>query len=174
MTAVPHPKQVFKKSGRDQSQDDKHGKTIDPSQYFVAYDEEKNAFILTKISGGGSEVDEEALAQDQEALGKHEATPQKRYSKREKKINRKLQESGFTVYSPEFFNFDEKPDKPPRGPSNLGKRPRKRKSSFQLSTEKKKKATPQDAPAQTQPQAQAPSEVVLKEEDPDEQYCICR
>ena len=161
---MPQAKQVFKKSEQDQNPEDKFGKNINLSHFYINYDEDKFAFTLLRIGKsltvGTSDGEEDS--QTHEADSRLEATPPKRYSKREKKINRKFQESGYAVYSPEISSFEEKPAKS----STLGKRPRRRKNSSQLNpVEKKRKQTTKE-PTQSEP--------TLKEEDLEEHYCICR
>jgi len=124
---------------------------------------------LTKSDHGFVDQDDESQTQDQDSTAKPE-TPQKRISKREKKINRKFQESGFAVFSPETSVIEEKNPRKTSA-SLLGKRPNRRKSSVTLTaTEKKKKPTPKEMI----PPADNSANAALKEEDPDEHYCICR
>ena len=167
---IPFTKQVFKKSDEGETLEERPviAKNVDLSQYYITFDEDKFTFLLTRADHGYIDQDDESQTQDHDSSAKPE-TPQKRISKREKKINRKFQESGFAVFSPETVVEEKNPRKP--SASLLGKRPNRRKSSVQLpATEKKKKPTPKELP----PAADSSSSAALKEEDPDEHYCICR
>lgn len=170
LATIPFTKQVFKKSDEGETHEERPvvAKNVDLSQYYITFDEDKFTFLLTRADHGFIDQDDESQTQDQDSTAKPE-TPQKRISKREKKINRKFQESGFAVFSPEAAVEEKNPRKP--STSLLGKRPNRRKSSVQLpATEKKKKPTPKEPIPPTDPSAAA----ALKEEDPDEHYCICR
>lgn len=101
-------------------------------------------------------------------MPKDDVSLTKRHSKREKKINKKFQDGSFAIYDAEVARFEEKNMKPsmPQPPTDA--RRGKRRAEVPLSSGKKSLKKPANVKEIVK------NDNMLKEENPNEHYCICR